>query len=165
MCTAMPNRFVRNPVSNMYALSAVVFGGPALCKRGVHKHCCLKVSAFAVGWCRCCLFPVAPARFPCVFFSVVFACGGGLLGLGEGHQAFKSTKIAHTSWRISILFFVYNVLTSSLGNTTSPPAHPGTPTQGFSETHPVFPTSHWITHRGARIHDHKVKGLALYRLS
>ena len=116
--------------------------GPALCKRGVHKHCCLKVSAFAVGWCRCCLFPVAPARFPCVFFSVVFACGGGLLGLGEGHQAFKSTKIAHTSWRISILFFVYNVLTFSLGNTTSPPAHPGTPTQGFSETHRVFPSSH-----------------------
>ena len=129
--TAMLNRFIRNPVSNMYALSAVVFGGPALCKRGVHQHCCLKVSAFAVGWCRCCLFPVAPARLPCVFFSVVFACGGGLLGLGEGHQAFKSTEIAHTSWRISHLFFVYNVLTYSLGNTTSPPVHPGAPTPGF----------------------------------
>ena len=120
MCAAMPRRFVRHPASNMYALSAVVFGGPALCKRGVHQHCCLKVSAFAVGWCRCCLFPVAPARFPCVFFSVVFACGGGLLGLGEGHQAFKSTKIAHTSWRISIVFFVYNVLTLLWGTPLLP---------------------------------------------
>ena len=104
--------------------------GPALCKRGVHKHCCLKVSAFAVGWCLCCLFPVAPARFPCVFFSVVFACGGGLLGLGEGHQACKSTEIAHTSWRISNLFFVYTVLTFFFG------------------VHHFSPSSPWCTHPG-----------------
>ena len=96
---------------------------------------------FVVGWCL--LLPVflwlPRASLFCVFFSVVFALRRWLLGLGEGHQAFKSTKIAHTSWRISSLFFVYNVLTFSLGNTTSPPAHPGTPTQGFSETHRVFP--------------------------
>ena len=122
--------------------------GPALCKRGVHKHCCLKVSAFAVGWCRCCLFPVAPARFPCVFFSVVFACGGGLLGLGEGHQACKIGRdCPHRLAYINCILRL-QCADTSLGHTTSPPVHPGAPTQGFSETHPVFPSSHWTTHRG-----------------
>ena len=105
--------------------------GPALCKRGVHKHCCLKVSAFAVGWCRCCLFPVAPARFPCVFFSVVFACGGGLLGLGEGHQAFKSTKIAHTSWRISFFILCIQCIDIFLGEHHFSPSSPWHSLPGF----------------------------------
>ena len=30
MCTAMPNGFDRNPISNMYALSGFVFGDPTV---------------------------------------------------------------------------------------------------------------------------------------
>ena len=80
---------------------------PALCKHGVRKHWFFKVSALRwVGAC-CCLFSCGFRVLPYFVSSSVscLLCGGGLLGLGEGHQACKSTEISHTSWRIFNLLF------------------------------------------------------------
>ena len=114
--------------------------GPALCERGVRKHCFFFKSQLCGG-----LVPVAACFLWLPRASLVSSslscllCGGELLGLGEGHQARKSTEISHTSWRIFKLSFVYNVLALFGSTTISPPGQPGAPPQGFSETHRLFP--------------------------
>ena len=70
--------------------------GPALCKRGVRKHCFCKVSALRWGWCLCYLFPVAPARSPCVFFVSCLLVAVGRSGLVRATKLVKSTEISHT---------------------------------------------------------------------
>ena len=83
---------------------------PALCKHGVRKHWFFKVSALRwVGAC-CCLFPVAPACFPCVFFSVVFACDGGLVGLYEGHHLLNRQRLPTAAGLYQFCCWVYYVL-------------------------------------------------------
>ena len=111
--------------------------GPALCKRGVRKHCFCKVSALRWGWCLCYLFPVAPARSPCVFFCVVFACGGGPLGLGEGHQACKVDRDFPHFPGVYSIYSYYTVYLHVLEQATSPPGQPGAPVGllGLGEGH------------------------------
>ena len=117
----MLSRFVRNPVLNMYTLSAVVFGGPGLCKRGVHKRFFFCKSQLCSGCASLLPAPGGSACFPCVFFSVVFALRRwAASGLVSATKLCKSTEIAHTSWRISIVFFVYNVLTLLWGTPLLP---------------------------------------------
>ena len=90
--------------------------GPALCKRGVRKHCFFLKSQLCGG-----LVPVAACflwlpRASLVSSSVsCLLCGGELLGLGEGHQARKSTEISHTSWRIFKLFLCIQCIDIVLG--------------------------------------------------
>ena len=85
---------------------------PALCKHGVRKHWFLKVSALRwVGAC-CCLFPVAPACFPCVFFTVVFAFAAvGCSGLVRATKLVNRQRFPTPPGVYSIYYFVYNVLT------------------------------------------------------
>ena len=137
MCAAMPHRFVRHPVSNMYALSAVVFGAPPCVNAACANIVFCKVSALRWGWCLCYLFPVAPARSPCVFFCVVFACGGGPLGLGEGHQACKVDRDFPHFPGVYSIYSYYTVYLHFLEQATSPPGQPGAPVGllGLGEGH------------------------------
>ena len=66
-------------------------------------------------------------------------CGGGLLGLGEGHQACKSTEISHTSWRIFKLFLCIQCIDIVLGAHHLSPRSTWCTPQGFSEPHRLFP--------------------------
>ena len=119
-----------------------------------------------VGAC-CCLFSCGFRVLPYFVSSSVscLLCGGGLLGLGKGHQARKSTEISHTSWRICKLFLCIQCIDIVWEHTISTPGQPGAPPRVSLSHTDCSPSSHWRTHRGVRTHDHKVKGLALYRLS
>ena len=166
MCAAMPRRFVRHPPSDMCVLSAVVFGSPP-CVNTVCVNIVFFLSlSFAVGWCL--LLPVSCGSrvLPlCLLQCRVCFCGGGLLGLGQGHQARKSTEISHTSWRIFKLFLCIQCIDIVWEHTISPPGQPGAPPRVSLSHTDCSPSSHWRTHRGARTHDHTVKSLALCRLS
>ena len=83
--------------------------GPALCKRGVRKHCFCKVSALRWGWCLCYLFPVAPARSPCVFFVSCLLVAVGRSGLVRATKLVKSTEISQTFPAYIQLILIYTV--------------------------------------------------------
>ena len=143
----MPNRFVRNPVSNMYALSDVVFGGPALCTRGVRKHWFLKVPALRwVGAFAACFRWVPHASLVSSSVSCLLAAVGcsGLV---------KATKLVHrqrlpTPPGVYHIYFSIQCIDISLGHTHFSPSslwctHPGflrdTPSiPQFSLAHPPW---------------------------
>ena len=81
----------------------------------------LKVSALRwVGAC-CCLFPVAPACFPCVLFSVVFAFAAvGCSGLVRATKLVNRQRFPTPPGVYSNYSCVYNVLTL-FGSTPSLP--------------------------------------------
>ena len=92
----MLNRFVRNPVSNMYALSAVVCGAPpcvnAACTNIVFVKSQLCGGAGAFATCSLWL-PRAPLVSSCVSCLLVAV---GRSGLVKATKLVKSTEISHT---------------------------------------------------------------------
>ena len=140
MCAAMPRRFVRHPASSMYALSAVAFGAPP-CKNAACANIGFLKSQLCGGWVPCAACVLWLPRASLVSSSSVscLLCGGGLLGLGEGHQACKSTEISHTSWRIFKLFFLYTMYWHCLGAHHLSPRSTWCTPQGFSEPQRLFP--------------------------
>ena len=130
MCTAMPNRFVRDPTSKMYALSGVVCGAPPAVAAAFAYIGILKAQLCG-GRCRCCLFAVPPACFPCVFFNLVFACGGGLFGLYEGQDLLNRQRLPTAAGVYQFWCWLYYVLIFLLC------------------TPPVPPCAPWCTHPGS----------------
>ena len=107
---------------------------PDCCKRGVRTCWSLK-SQLCGGRCLCCLLDVPPVCFPCVLFSVVFPCGGGLVRLCGGPAFLNRQRFAHTCWQTSLLLSVDYVLIFLCDTPPLPAVHPGAPIQGCSEAH------------------------------
>ena len=137
MCAAMPHRFVRHPVSNMYALSAVVCGAPpcvnAACANivFVKSQLCGGAGAFAT-----CFLWLPRAPLVSSFVSCLL-CGGGPLGLGEGHQACKVDRDFPHFPGVYSIYSYYTVYLHFLEHATSPPGQPGAPVGllGLGEGH------------------------------
>ena len=140
MCAAMPRRFVRHPASSMYALSAVAFGAPP-CKNAACANIGFLKSQLCGGWVPCAACVLWLPRASLVSSSSVscLLCGGGLLGLGEGHQACKSTEISHTSWRIFNLLFCIQCIDIVWGHHHLSPGSTKCTPRGFFVTARLFP--------------------------
>ena len=120
----------------MYALSAVVCGAPPCVTRRAQTLFLLSLS-FAVG-----LVPLLPVScgsrvLPLRLLCVVFACGGGPLGLGEGHQACKVDRDFPHFPGVYSIYSYYTVYLHFLEQATSPPGQPGAPVGllGLGEGH------------------------------
>ena len=139
---------------------------PALCKHGVRKHWFFKVSALR--WVGACLLPVSCGSrvlplclLQCRVCFAAVSCSGLVRATKlVNRQRFPTPPSVYSNYS-----FAYNVLVL-FGSTPSLPqvnlVHPHRVSLRHTD---CSPSSHWHTHRGARTHDHKVKGLALYRLS
>ena len=103
---------------------------PACCSRSIRIHWHFKAQLCG-GRCRCCLFAVPPACFPCVFFNLVFACGGGLFGLYEGQDLLNRQRLPTAAGVYQFCCWVYYVLIFLLC------------------TPPVPPCAPWCTHPGS----------------
>ena len=112
-------------------------------------------------------FPVASACFPilCLLQCRVCFAAVGCSGLVRATKLVNRQRFPTPPGVYSIYCFLFKKLTFFGGTPSFPQVNLAHPPRVSLRHTECSPCSHWCTHRGARTHDHKVKGLALYRLS